>query len=547
MCYCETRIIKYRYFDHGKRSRCVIAKPEDGSQGDGILVAQRLADLKIKLRNYPNTSAVVQKYVKRPLLLDGFKFDFRIYVIVVGLGVGQRVFLCEEGLARFCTEKYQVPSKQKPLSSKDLLAHLTNYSLNKRSEKYVHSGEVQSNPEDDSSPSKHTEDDSKTPSKTPSKTSSKESVSSKTEKSKSNGRSLNDRLNTKSNTSSRSPNRKSKNSKSKNSKSKNRAESSLKLPPFPKKLNATAPDININLEANTTNIGATVTQVGVVGLRRPPESTAFDAASFVNINKNNMDIIKTSDNETSSNNKKVNNFENYMLSTGNYNLDSYMHRTQQNLDIPSSIPTEKAEDDADLYDSFRDSVTNLHDAAASKRTVRTVLDQLESRYPGFDREEHFYGQLEEIASQWISCMNPVLGATWRLLSHKKSTSVKSTSVTLNKNQNKNTNTNNPNTNIPNITNIRNANNPFHPDYYYHDSSCAQILGFDVMLDEDYGMHLLEVNNSPSLALDEIIPADLDEVEQHKKGKEQRIKEGYTRVADGLCTCMDHHTPHRHER
>ena len=32
---------------------------------------------------------------------------------------------------------------------------------------------------------------------------------------------------------------------------------------------------------------------------------------------------------------------------------------------------------------------------------------------------------------------------------------------------------------------------------------AQVLGFDVMLDAKGGMHLLEVNNSPSLSLEEI--------------------------------------------
>lgn len=40
----------------------------------------------------------MQKYIRRPLLLNKVKFDFRIYVVVVGLGEDQRVFLCEEGL-----------------------------------------------------------------------------------------------------------------------------------------------------------------------------------------------------------------------------------------------------------------------------------------------------------------------------------------------------------------------------------------------------------------------------------------------------------------
>ena len=34
--------------------------------------------------------------------------------------------------------------------------------------------------------------------------------------------------------------------------------------------------------------------------------------------------------------------------------------------------------------------------------------------------------------------------------------------------------------------------------------CAQILGFDILLDNKFQLHLLEVNNSPSLSLDEVI-------------------------------------------
>ena len=34
--------------------------------------------------------------------------------------------------------------------------------------------------------------------------------------------------------------------------------------------------------------------------------------------------------------------------------------------------------------------------------------------------------------------------------------------------------------------------------------CAQILGFDILLDNKVNQYLLEVNNSPSLSLDEVI-------------------------------------------
>jgi hypothetical protein len=67
------------------------------------------------------------------LLLKNFKFDLRAYVVVMDLDPIQ-AFLCDEGLARFCTELYEEPS----LTNFDSKAmHLTNYSINKETANYV--------------------------------------------------------------------------------------------------------------------------------------------------------------------------------------------------------------------------------------------------------------------------------------------------------------------------------------------------------------------------------------------------------------------------
>lgn len=116
-----------------------IVKPDDGAQGDGIYLVKCERDLTNKLALRSNACAIVQRYIEKPLLLRGVKFDLRIYVCVIGGSdrAPPHVFLCREGLARFCTEHYEEPAAA---NMHKCMSHLTNYSLNKRSDKFEHSG-----------------------------------------------------------------------------------------------------------------------------------------------------------------------------------------------------------------------------------------------------------------------------------------------------------------------------------------------------------------------------------------------------------------------
>ena len=54
--------------------------------------------------------SVISRYVTNPLLINGHKFDLRIYVLITCCDP-LRIFLYPDGLVRFATEAYEKPKK----------------------------------------------------------------------------------------------------------------------------------------------------------------------------------------------------------------------------------------------------------------------------------------------------------------------------------------------------------------------------------------------------------------------------------------------------
>lgn len=103
-----------------------IIKPSEGSQGDGIYLVREAQGYS---QGMAGKTHVAQEYLTNVLLIDGYKFDLRVYVVVKSIDPLE-IHICNEGLARFSTIPYENPTNK---NLHETYMHLTNYSLNKKS------------------------------------------------------------------------------------------------------------------------------------------------------------------------------------------------------------------------------------------------------------------------------------------------------------------------------------------------------------------------------------------------------------------------------
>lgn len=66
-------------------------------QGDGIFLTSSWSDLVARMGGFPfQGNWVAQSYMADPYLIDGMKFDLRLYVLLTSVGRCYRAFLCKE-------------------------------------------------------------------------------------------------------------------------------------------------------------------------------------------------------------------------------------------------------------------------------------------------------------------------------------------------------------------------------------------------------------------------------------------------------------------
>ncbi|CAD8177128.1 unnamed protein product [Paramecium octaurelia] len=109
------------------KARTFIIKPEASCQGRGIFLTRNLNDVN------PNDHYVAQRYLLRPFLIEGLKFDLRVYVLLAGTDP-MRIYVYQDGLVRFATEPYVPPNTS---NLDDMCMHLTNYAINKENPNFV--------------------------------------------------------------------------------------------------------------------------------------------------------------------------------------------------------------------------------------------------------------------------------------------------------------------------------------------------------------------------------------------------------------------------
>jgi tubulin polyglutamylase TTLL5 len=99
-----------------------IMKPACSSRGRGISLVNDISAITY------GEPMVVQRYLKTPLLINGYKFDLRIYVLVTSVNPLE-LFVYKEGFGRFST----IPFSLDPSDRSNKYIHLTNVSIQKYS------------------------------------------------------------------------------------------------------------------------------------------------------------------------------------------------------------------------------------------------------------------------------------------------------------------------------------------------------------------------------------------------------------------------------
>ena len=120
---------KLKDFNLNDKTNLWLLKPCASSRGRGIRFLTDIESIPKKI--------IASHYVYNPHLIRGRKYDLRLYLLVTGY-TPVKIYLYDDGLARFCSEEYDLDPEKMAVK----YIHLTNYSINKTSAKFEQNNSV---------------------------------------------------------------------------------------------------------------------------------------------------------------------------------------------------------------------------------------------------------------------------------------------------------------------------------------------------------------------------------------------------------------------
>ena len=119
--YPEEKNIIFQKFKNYKLSPddLWLIKPKSGSLGKGIYIFKDLYNI--------SDDSIITKYIHNPHLINKYKYDLRVYVLITGLSP-LKLYLYKEGIVRFATEEYSLDLNK----LEESYIHITNANLNQK-------------------------------------------------------------------------------------------------------------------------------------------------------------------------------------------------------------------------------------------------------------------------------------------------------------------------------------------------------------------------------------------------------------------------------
>jgi len=120
------------YGVHVPRNVWIMKPGENSNQGNGIVVVSKMSQIlkEIQSSAKKNHTHIIQKYIERPLLIQGRKFDLRVFGLFTSVNGCTKGYYFDEGYMRTSSYKFTLDNLQ------DRAIHLTNDAIQKNDEEY---------------------------------------------------------------------------------------------------------------------------------------------------------------------------------------------------------------------------------------------------------------------------------------------------------------------------------------------------------------------------------------------------------------------------